>query len=133
MRANVNILTAASANTAAIQVTGFENAAAAHVAGDWGAHNQVLFYATPYTESSGDTISNGYTLRLQLTGTNTDGTGDGVFITPAILTGITLSSGSEPSIARVVKAAMSVRRAAGANASNSSTPSIAVSVESQSK
>ena len=113
MRANVNILTAASANTAAIQVTGFENAAAAHVAGDWGAHNQVLFYATPYTESGGDTISNGYTLRLQLTGTNTDGTGDGVFITPAILTGITLSSGSEPSI---IRQPASVATYAGQNA-----------------
>jgi len=101
MRANVNILTAASENATAIQVTGYENATAAHVAGDWGVHNQVLFYATPFAELvTGHTISNGYSLRIQLTGTNVDGTGDGVFITPAILTGVQTDIGAAPAIIR---------------------------------
>lgn len=101
MRANVNILTAASANTVAGQVTGYENATAAHVAGDWGAHNQIQFYGTPFTEvGTGHTISNGFSLRILLSGTNADGTGDGVFVAPAILTGISVSSGSEPTIVR---------------------------------
>lgn len=101
MRANVNILTAASAETVAGEATGYENATAAHVAGDWGAHNQVLLYSTPYTEPvTGHTISNGVLLRVSLTGTNTDGSGDGVFTMPAILTGVSVSSGSEPIIIR---------------------------------
>jgi len=101
MRANVNILTAASAEAVGAQATAYENATAAHVAGDWGAHNQVQLYTTPFTEiTTGHTINNGYLLRLQLTGTNTDGTGDGVFTVPAIVTGISVSSGSEPIIIR---------------------------------
>lgn len=101
MKANVNILTAASAETVTGEVTGYENAAAAHVAGDWGAHNQVLLYTTPYTEiDTGHTITNGYLLRLQLTGTNSDGTGDVAFTCPAIISGISVSSGSEPIIIR---------------------------------
>ena len=101
MRANVNILTAASAETVAGEVTGFENATAAHVAGDWGAHNQILLYSTPYTEPvTGHTISNGVLLRILLSGTNTDGSGDGAFTMPAILTGVSMSSGSEPIIIR---------------------------------
>ena len=101
MRANVNILTAASENAVAIQVTGYQNATAAHVVGDLGVHNQVLFYATPFAEPvTGHTIYNGYLLRLQLTGTNADGSGDGVFTCPAILTGVSADIGGPPAIIR---------------------------------
>lgn len=101
MRANVNILTSASAVTVAGEATGYENATAAHVAGDWGAHNQVLLHSTLYTEPvTGHTISNAFLLRVLLSGTNTDGTGDGAFTIPAILTGVNVSSGSEPIIIR---------------------------------
>lgn len=101
MRANVNILTSASAVSVAGEATGFENATAAHVAGDWGAHNQLRLYATPFTEiSTGHTISNGFLLRILLSGTNADGSGDGAFTMPAVLTGVDISSGSEPVIIR---------------------------------
>jgi len=101
MKANVNILTSASETTVAQGVTGYENSTAAHVAGDWGAHNQVLFYATPFAEySTGHTIANGYLLRLQLTGTNADGTGDAAFTCPVILTGTNVDSGGAPVIIR---------------------------------
>jgi len=101
MRANVNLLTGASETATQQSVTGFENSAAAHVVGDWGVHNQVLFYATPFTEFSvGHTISNGYLLRLALTGTNLDGTGDAAFTCPAIVTGIPIDSGGAPYIIR---------------------------------
>lgn len=101
MRANVNILTAASETATQQSVTGYENSTAAHVAGDWGAHNQVLFYSTPFTEfSTGHTISNGYLLRLMLTGTNVDGTGDAAFTCPAIVTGIDVDVGGAPVIIR---------------------------------
>lgn len=39
-------------------------------------------------------------LRVLLTGTNTDGTGDGAFTMPAVLTGVDISSGSQPIIIR---------------------------------
>ena len=96
MRANVNLLTGASETATQQSVTGFENSAAAHVVGDWGVHNQVLFYATPFTEFSvGHTISNGYLLRLALTGTNLDGTGDAAFTCPAIV--MSVSGRKQPS------------------------------------
>lgn len=101
MRANVNILTAASETATEQSVTGYENSTAAHVAGDWGAHNQVLFYGTPFAEvGTGHTISNGYLLRLMLTGTNVDGTGDAAFTCPAILTGVDVDVGGAPVIIR---------------------------------
>lgn len=101
MKANVNILTSASESRVVQSITGYENSTAAHVAGDWGAHNQVLFYATPFAEfSTGHTISNGYLLRLLLTGTNTDGTGDAVVTCPVILTGSNISDGGGPVIIR---------------------------------
>lgn len=101
MRANVNILTAASESATQQSITGYENATAAHVAGDWGAHNQVLFYATPFAEfSTGHTIASGYLLRLMLTGTNVDGTGDAAFTCPAILSGISVDVGGAPVIIR---------------------------------
>lgn len=101
MRANVNILTAASESSVATGITGYENSVAAHVAGDWGAHNQVLFYATPFAEViSGHTIPSGYLLRVQLTGTNSDGSGDAAFTVPAILTGGISNDGGVPIIIR---------------------------------
>ncbi len=108
MRANVNLLTSASQSNIEISITGYENSTAAHVSGDWGAHNQFLFYATPFAEfDSGDTIANGFLLRTMLTGTNTDidgfsiGTGDAAFTMPAILTGTIIpGTGGIPYIIR---------------------------------
>lgn len=101
MRANVNLLTAASERSVAASVTGYENATAAHIAGDWGVHNQVLFYATPFSEfASGHTITNGYLLRVLLTGTNGDGTGDGAFTVPVVVPGIAVNVGGAPVIIR---------------------------------
>jgi hypothetical protein len=101
MRSNVNILTAASETAVQQSITGYENSTAAHVSGDWGAHNQVLFYATPFAEFSvGHTIANGYLLRLMLTGTNVDGTGDAAFTCPAIVSGIDVDVGGAPYIIR---------------------------------
>ena len=58
MRSNVNILTAASESNVVQSNTGYENSTAAHVAGDLGAHNQVLFYGIPFAEfGTGHTIN----------------------------------------------------------------------------
>jgi len=101
MRSNVNILTAASETAVQQSITGYENSTAAHVSGDLGAHNQVLFYGTPFAEFSvGHTIANCYLLRLMLTGTNVDGTGDAAFTCPAIVTGIDVDVGGAPFIIR---------------------------------
>ena len=101
MRANANILTAASEANVGQSNTGYENSVAAHASGDFGAHNQVLFYGTPFAEvGTGHTISNGYLLRLLLTGINGDGTGDQAFTVPAILTGTSVDSGGAPVIIR---------------------------------
>lgn len=101
MRSNVNILTVASEATVVQSNTGYENSTAAHVVGDLGAHNQVLFYGIPFAEySTGHTISNGYLLRLQLTGIAGDGTGDQAFTVPALLTGTSVDSGGAPVIIR---------------------------------
>lgn len=99
MRANVNLLTAAGETQLSLNITGYTDLVAAHVSGDWGKHNQFLFYPVAYAEYvTGHTITDGYLLRVQLSGTNTDGTGDGVFTMPAILTGVTVISGSPPII-----------------------------------
>lgn len=101
MRSNVNILTDASEATVAQSNTGYENSTAAHVSGDLGAHNQVLFYGIPFAEyGSGNTINNCYLLRLQLTGINGDGTGDQAFTVPALLTGTAVDTGGAPIIIR---------------------------------
>src|SRR5512143_185085 len=101
MRSNVNILTAASEATVVQSNTGYENSTAAHVVGDLGAHNQVLFYSIPFAEfGTGHTITNGFLLRLQLTGINGDGTGDQAFTVPAMLTGTGVVSGGPPVIIR---------------------------------
>lgn len=101
MRANANILTAASEANVGQSNTGYENSTAAHAAGDLGAHNQVLFYSTPFAEfGTGHTINNAYLLRLQLTGILGDGTGDQAFTVPAIVTGTTVDSGGAPVIIR---------------------------------
>jgi hypothetical protein len=101
MRSNVNILTAASEYTVVQQNTGYENSTAAHVAGDLGAHNQVLFYGIPFAEAdTGHTINNGYLLRMQVTGINGDGTGDVAITVPALLTGTAVDSGGKPVIIR---------------------------------
>lgn len=101
MRSNVNILTTASEATVVQSNTGYENSVAAHVVGDLGAHNQVLFYSIPFAEfGTGHTITNGYLLRLLLTGIAGDGTGDQAFTVPALLTGTSVDSGGAPVIIR---------------------------------
>jgi hypothetical protein len=101
MRSNVNILTAASESNVVQSNTGYENSTAAHVAGDLGAHNQVLFYGIPFAEfGTGHTINNGYLLRLQLTGISGVGTGNVAVTVPAILTGTAVDSGGKPVIIR---------------------------------
>lgn len=101
MRSNVNILTAASEATVVQSNTGYENSTAAHAVGDLGAHNQVLFYGIPFAEySTGHTVTNGYLLRLLLTGIAGDGTGDQAFTVPALLTGTGVDSGGAPVIIR---------------------------------
>ena len=88
MRTNVSILTAAAQAAVDQSVIDYQNAVAAHVNGDWGVHNQFRFYDTPYAEPvSGNAIFNCFLMRVQLTGTNTDGSGDGVFTLPAIFYG----------------------------------------------
>lgn len=99
MRSNVNILTAAGQVQLTANITGYTDLVAAHVGGDWGVHNQFRFYLTPYAEfSTGHTIIDGYLLRVQLSGTNADGSGDGVFTLPAILTGASSETGGAPII-----------------------------------
>ena len=100
MRANGSILTAAAETAIDQSVLDFQNAVAAHVGGDWGRHNQLLLYGAPFAESvSGHTITDGYLLRLQLTGINpADGTGDGVFTVPAIVSGVHIDVGAAPVI-----------------------------------
>lgn len=105
MRANVSVLTANAETVINQSVMDFQNAVAAHIGGDWGYHNQMLLYGVAFTEPiSGHTITDGYLLRVQLTGTNTDmggygdGTGDGVFTMPAIATGIHVTVGAAPVI-----------------------------------
>lgn len=101
MSTNASLLTAAREAAVAGQVENFENNVAAHVSGDWGQHNQVLLHPVPFAEfDSGDTISNAYLLRLLLSGTNTDGSGDGVFSAPCIVTGISVDAGGAPIIIR---------------------------------
>jgi hypothetical protein len=102
MRQNVNILTSASEAAVYQAVTGYENSAAAHASGDWGAHNQVRFYGTTFAEhDTGHTINGAFLLRVQLTGTNVDGTGDAAFTLPAIISGSTAYEvGSTPYIVR---------------------------------
>lgn len=95
MRAHVNILTAASEAATQQAVTGYENAVAAHASGDWGMHNQVLYHGTPFAEfATGHTIADGCLLRLMLTGTNVDGTGDAAFTCPAIAVGTAVIGGA---------------------------------------
>lgn len=104
MRSNVSILTSSAEVDVLVAVTGQENAVAAHVAGDWGAHNQVLFYPalayaepiTNHTIPARDSFGAAYLLRLQLSGIAADGTGDGVFTVPAIVTGVSGMVGGLP-------------------------------------
>jgi len=105
MRANVSVLTANAEAVIDQSVTDFQNAVAAHVGGDWGVHNQLLLYGITFAEPiSGHTITDAYLLRVQLTGTNVDGsgysigTGDGVFTMPAIASGIVVDVGAPPVI-----------------------------------
>lgn|SRR5574337_146309 len=99
MRANSSILTFATATQVGGTTFSYLNLIAAHTGGDWGQHNQARFYAIPYAEPvSGHTITDGYVLRIQLTGTNSDGTGDGVFTVPAINSGIPSNPGGAPII-----------------------------------
>lgn len=99
MRANSSILTFATATEVATNTFAYLNLIAAHTGGDWSQHNQFRLYFTPYAEPiSGHTITDGYLLRVQLSGTNADGSGDGVFTVPVIVSGASSSPGGAPII-----------------------------------
>jgi hypothetical protein len=99
MRANVSLLTETAQTAVDANVVDYQNAVAAHVSGDWSKHNQFQFYATVYSEPvSGHTVTDAFLLRVQLTGTDAGGAGDGVFTLPAIFGGTLVSSGSVPVI-----------------------------------
>lgn len=99
MRANASLLTETAQTAVDSNVIDYQNAVAAHVSGDWSKHNQFQFYTTVYSEPvSGHTIADAFLLRIQLTGTDGGGVGDGVFTMPAIFGGTFVSSGSAPVI-----------------------------------
>lgn len=99
MRANTNILTAATAIDVGSNSFSYLNLIAAHSGGDWSQHNQLRFYSTSFAEPvSGHTIADCYLLRVQLTGVNSDGTGEGVFTLPVIVSGIQSNPGGAPII-----------------------------------
>jgi predicted aspartyl protease len=101
MNTPVSIITSTAADATGQGVTDYQNAVAAHIGGDWGGHNQFCYYGTnAYAEpATGHTIANGKLMRVQLTGTNSDGTGDGVFAFPVIDTGATVTViGNVPAI-----------------------------------
>jgi hypothetical protein len=99
MRALTNILTGNAVISVSQDVTDYQNAVAAHVGGDWSQHNQMRLYSTPYAEPiTGHTVANATLLRIQLTGTNFNGGGDGVFTVPAINSSVITDPGAAPII-----------------------------------
>lgn len=97
MRALTNILTGSAVASVSQDIADYQNAVAAHVGGDWSQHNQMRLYSTPYAEPiTGHTIANATLLRVQLTGTNFDGGGDGVFTIPAINSSVATAPGGPP-------------------------------------
>lgn len=99
MRASTNILTGSTESTVSQDVQDYQSAVALHVGGDWGQHTQLRLYATPYAEPiSGHTIQNATLLRVQLSGIQDDGWGDGVFTLPAIDPAIVTNPGGPPII-----------------------------------
>lgn len=99
MKSNISVLTVAAQTAIDQDVRDYQNAVAAHVGGDWGGHNQFRLYTTPFAEAvSGHTIANGYLMRVQLSGTNGDGSGEGAFTMPVILSGSNVDVGMAPVI-----------------------------------
>ena len=101
MKTQVSILTSTARDSVDQGIADYQNAVAAHIGSDWGAHNQLRYYGTlAYSEpSSGNTIANCFQMRVQLSGINSDGSGDGVFTFPAIDTGSTVTViGNVPAI-----------------------------------
>lgn len=99
MRANSSILTFATATQVGGTTFSYLNLIAAHTGGDWSQHNQARFYTTPYAEPiSGHTVTDCYLLRIQLSGTNADGSGDGIFTVPVIASGVDSNPGGAPII-----------------------------------
>ena len=111
MNVNVNILTAGAQAFNDQTAAAYQDAIAAHIGGDWSGHNQVVFYGTvAYGETAvynsaqvlvpgSRPIPNASALRIQLSGTNSDGSGDGAFICPAINSGIPVAvNGIVPAI-----------------------------------
>lgn len=97
MRANVSVLTANAKDVIGQNIADYQNSVAAHISGDWGGHNQMMLYVSPYAEPvSGHNITNAYLLRVQLTGTDAGGVGDGAFTMPAISSGIVVDAGAPP-------------------------------------
>jgi hypothetical protein len=103
MKSNISILTGDAQTVVSQEIMAYQNAVAAHVGGDWSAHNQFRFYGTlAYAEpGSGNTIADCGLLRVSLTGTNTGanpGFSDGVFTLPAINSGLFGPVGAPPVI-----------------------------------
>jgi hypothetical protein len=99
MRTNISLLTT-SAHTAISQdIAEYQNAIIAHTGGDWSKHNQLCLYPSIFTEPiTGHTLTGCSSLRLQLRGINPDGSGNGIFIIPAIMAEINIDLGSVPFI-----------------------------------
>jgi len=65
MSVNVSVITTASVDITEATVEGYKTNVAAHVYGDWGAHNEVKVYPEPYYQSAGEKVSD-YTLRMKV-------------------------------------------------------------------
>ena len=101
MKTQVSILTSEAGAAIDQSVFDYQTAVAAHTGGDWGVHRQLSYYNTlTYAEPvSGHTVADCYLMRVQLSGTNSDGTGDGVFTFPILDTGENVTVvGSVPAI-----------------------------------
>jgi hypothetical protein len=101
MRANSSILTFATAISVGSNTFAYLNLIAAHTGGDWSQHNQVRLFPIGYVEPiSGHTVTNCVLLRVQLSGLNADGSGDGAFSLPAIISGASSAPLGAPIIAQ---------------------------------
>ena len=94
MKTNVSILTSSAQDAVTQGVGDYQNAVAAHVGGDWAQHTQFhgsLAFTSPVT---GNAIVGAGSMRVLLSGTNSDGTGDGIFTFPVIDTGNPVANSS---------------------------------------
>jgi hypothetical protein len=98
MANNVAIVTDTAKSVTRQTVTDYGAGVFAHTTQDYGRHNQLRVYAsTPFLDESSDTAA-ASTLRIQLTGTNSDGSGDVVLALPINTTGTSAITGSPPII-----------------------------------